>query len=176
MVLCKTSYWFLDIYLHKKLLYTFKIMETNSKNSTAALINLSVLSQYFIPLGNFIFPIIIWSTTREKSEYVNQQGKQTINFQLSLFLYSLVLAVIAIPTIIIGVFNNISFDAIVKNEDLFIENFDFSNMTGVLTVALSAVILFALMKIAEFLLIIYAALKTSNGEDFKYPFTINFLK
>jgi uncharacterized Tic20 family protein len=31
-------------------------METNNKNNTAAFINLSTLTQYFIPFGNFIFP------------------------------------------------------------------------------------------------------------------------
>ena len=151
-------------------------METNSKNSTAALINLSTLTQYFIPFGNFLFPIIIWSTTREKSEYVNEQGKQTINFQLSLFLYTFVLALIAIPIVLVTFFNNVSFNAIINNDDLFFENFDFSNMTGVITIAISAIALFIFMKIAEFFLIIYASVKTSNGDNFKYPLTIPFIK
>ena len=151
-------------------------METNSKNSTAALINLSTLTQYFIPFGNFIFPIVIRSTAREKSEYVNEQGKQTINFQLSLFLYTFILALIAIPIVVISFFNNVSFNAIINNDDVFFDNFDFSNMTGVLTIAISAICLFIFMKIAEFFLIIYASVKTSNGDDFKYPFTIAFIK
>ena len=151
-------------------------METNSKNSTAALINLSTLTQYFIPFGNFLFPIIIWSTTRDKSEYVNEQGKQTINFQLSLFLYTFVLALIAIPIVLVNFFNNVSFNAIINNDDLFFENFDFSNMTGVITIAISAIALFIFMKIAEFFLIIYASVKTSNGDNFKYPLTIPFIK
>jgi uncharacterized protein len=151
-------------------------METNSKNNTAALINLSTLTQYFIPFGNFIFPIVIWSTTREKSDYVNEQGKQTINFQLSLFLYSFILALIAIPIVVISFFNNVSFNAIINNDDVFFDNFDFSNMTGVLTIAISAICLFIFMKIAEFFLIIYASVKTSNGDNFKYPFTIAFIK
>jgi uncharacterized Tic20 family protein len=151
-------------------------METNSKNSTAALINLSTLTQYFIPFGNFLFPIFIWSTTRDKSEYVNEQGKQTINFQLSLFLYTFVLALIAIPIVLVTFFNNVSFNAIINNDNLFLENFDFSNMTGVITIAISAIALFIFMKIAEFFLIIYASVKTSNGDNFKYPLTIPFIK
>ena len=151
-------------------------METNSKNSTAALINLSTLTQYFIPFGNFIFPIVIWSTARDKSEYVNEQGKQTINFQLSLFLYTFILALIAIPIVAISFFNNVSFNAIINDDDVFFDNFDFSNMTGVLTIAISAICLFIFMKIAEFFLIIYASVKTSNGDNFKYPFTIAFIK
>jgi uncharacterized protein len=151
-------------------------METNSKNSTAALINLSTLTQYFIPFGNFIFPIVIWSTTKDKSEYVDQQGKETINFQLSLFLYSFILALIAIPILVVTIFNNTSFYAVINEEDLFLENFDFSNMTGALTIAISAIFLFIFMKVAEFFLTIYASVKTSNGDDFKYPFTIPFIK
>lgn len=151
-------------------------METNSKNSTAALINLSTLTQYFIPFGNFIFPIIIWSTTRDKSEYVNEQGKQTINFQLSLFLYTFILALITIPVVLIALFNNLSLNAIINNDDLFFENYDFSNMTGVITIAITAIFLFIIMKIAEFFLIIYASVKTSNGDHFKYPLSIPFIK
>ncbi len=32
------------------------------------------------------------------------------------------------------------------------------------------------MKAAEFFLIIYATIRTANGEFFKYPITINFIK
>jgi uncharacterized Tic20 family protein len=151
-------------------------METKSNNSIAAFINLSTLTQYFIPFGNFIFPIIIWSANKDKSEYIDQQGKETINFQLSLFLYTLAMALIAIPIIIVSVFQNVSFSAMVNHEDLILNNFNFNHITGTLAVAIITVILFVLMKIAEFLLIIYASLKTSNGDDFKYPLNIRFIK
>lgn len=151
-------------------------MENTTKNNTAALLNLSTLTQYFIPFGNLIFPIIIWTTNKDKSEYINQQGKQTINFQLSLFLYTCLLAMIAIPTLIIGIFRNVSFSAMINNEDVVLDNLNFSDISGVVTIAVVAFILFLFMKVAEFILIIYASLKTSNGDDFKYPLTINFLK
>ena len=151
-------------------------MEITSKNSTAAIINLSTLSQYFIPFGNFIFPIIIWSTNKDKSDYVNEQGKETINFQLSLFLYSLVLAMIAIPTLLIILFKNINFSAITDWDNIVFEDFNFENNGGLLTVAILAIVAFGFLKIAEFFLIIYASVKTSNGEPFKYPFNIRFLK
>ncbi|WP_298224635.1 DUF4870 domain-containing protein [Flavobacterium sp.] len=151
-------------------------METQSKNSTAALINLSTLTQYFIPFGNLIFPILIWSTNKDKSDYINEQGKQTINFQLSLFVYTCLLAMIAIPILIIAIVRNASFSAMISNDNLVFDDFNFNDINGILTIAIVAVILFIFMKIAEFILIIYASLKTSNGDDFKYPLTINFLK
>jgi uncharacterized Tic20 family protein len=43
------------------------------------------------------------------------------------------------------------------------------------TVGIIAVI-FGLLKVAEFFLIIYASIKTSNGEKYNYPITIPFIK
>jgi len=151
-------------------------METNSKHSTAALLNLSTLSQYFIIFGNFIFPIVIWTMNKDKSEYVNRQGKNTINFQLSLFVYSLVLAAIAIPTLLVAVFKDASFSAIFNNDDLVFDNLSIGEHPGLLTVGIMAVVLFGFLKIAEFFLTIHAAVKTSNGDEFQYPLTINFIK
>jgi hypothetical protein len=151
-------------------------MGANTNNNTAALINLSTLSQYFIPFGNFIFPVMIWSSLKDKSEYIDKQGKQTINFQLSLFLYSIVLCMIAVPILIATVFKNINLSAIANGKDLVLENFSFENISGMVTIAILAIVVFIFMKVAEFFLIIYAAVKTSNGEDFKYPLTIPFIK
>ena len=151
-------------------------METTTTKNTAALIHLSTLSQYLIPFGNYIFPIVIWSSTKDKSEYINSQGKRAINFQLSLFLYSLVLGLIAVPVLFVTVFKNVSLQTMVNGDDWFIENFSLANATGMVTVALIAVSFFFMLKVAEFFLIIYASVKSSNGEDFHYPLTIPFLK
>jgi len=151
-------------------------METNSNKNTATLIHLSTLTQYFIPFGNYIFPIIIWSTQREKSEYVNAQGKQTINFQLSLFVYTLILALIAIPIFCVTVLRSMSFDTFIDGGDFMIRNLNLQHVSGMVTLLVMAVLVFVAMKVAEFFLIIYAAVKTSNGEDFKYPLTIPFIK
>ena len=151
-------------------------METNSNHTTAAFINLSSLSQYFIPFGSFIFPIIIWSTKKDSSEYVNQQGKETINFQLSLFLYTLLLALIAVPIFLVTLFKTTNFEAAINNEDFIFNNLNFENLSGLIIVAIVAVVILCFMKIAEFFLIIYASVQTSKGVNFKYPLTIPFLK
>ena len=150
-------------------------METASNKNTATLIHLSTLSQYIIPFGNYIFPIVIWSTTRDKSEYVNAQGKQTLNFQLSLFLYTLVLAVVAVPIFFVTILQN-SNVALIDSDDFLIRNLNLGNISGMVAVVIIAVILFVFMKIAEFFLIIYASVKASNGEEYNYPLTIPFLK
>lgn len=67
-----------------------------SERNTATFIHLSTLTQYFIPFGNYIFPIIIWSAKKSESEFVDISGKNVLNFQLSMLLYSLLAMIIFI--------------------------------------------------------------------------------
>jgi len=150
-------------------------MNTTNYN-TATLIHLSALSQYFIPFGNFIFPIILWSGAKESSAYVDAQGKEVINLQLSLFIYSMVMALIAIPVLFILFFKNVGVENFNHDGAFIGHDYNFESMTGLIAVAAITLFIFCMMKIAEFLFIIYAAVKTSGGTNFKYPLTIRFLK
>ena len=150
-------------------------MEKITHTNTAAAIHLSSLFQYCIPFGNFIFPIIIWASSKEKSEFVDEQGKEVINFQLSLFIYSLVLALIAIPIVIFTFFAGAGIGNHESAEYLF-ENMNFAEVSGGLIIAVIAIFFFAVIKTAEFFLIIYGAVKASKGHHFKYPATIKFIK
>ncbi|MCC9016998.1 MULTISPECIES: DUF4870 domain-containing protein [Flavobacterium] len=152
------------------------IMETSSEKNTATFTHLSTLSQYIIPFGNYIFPILIWTSYKDKSEFVNHHGKQTLNFQLSLLLYTLVLALIAIPIFITVFLQNIPMEAVFNDEDFIIRNFDFNGNIALLSIGATAVLLFGLLKFVEFFLVIYASIKASNGELYKYPITIPFIK
>jgi len=151
-------------------------MESTTEKNIATFTHLSTLTQYFIPFGNYIFPIILWSTKKEESEFVDHHGKQVLNFQLSLLLYSLVLIMIAIPSFLISVFNNVSLYALINDHDVNISNFNFEGNIIMLTIGLMSILIFGLLKVAEFFLIIYASIKTSNGERYQYPLTISFIK
>nr|WP_294937917.1 DUF4870 domain-containing protein [uncultured Flavobacterium sp.] len=150
-------------------------MTTSTEKNTGTVLHLSTLTQYFIPLGNYFFPIIIWAARKDKSEFVDYTGKQTLNFQLSMLLYSLLLAAIAIPTLLYSVFKNVTFDEF-ENGNFHFEQLTTGNMTGIATVALTTVFLFCTLKVVEFFLIIYAAVRTSNGERYRYPMSIPFLR
>lgn len=152
------------------------IMEKTSEKNTAAFTHLSTLSQYIIPFGNYIFPLIIWTNYKDKSEFADHHGKQALNFQLSLLLYSLVLALIAIPIFVSVVLQNIPIEVFMYDEDFTIRNFDFQGNIGLLSVGATAVLLFGILKFVEFFLVIYASIKASNGELYKYPITIPFIK
>lgn len=150
-------------------------METTANKNTTTLIQLSALAQYFFPLGNFIFPIILWSVKKQDSAFVDYNGKQAINFQLSLFMYSLILAIIAVPILLYTVFNDMTF-TMEHGGDWTVEEFSMGKVTGIVTVAAIAIFLIVAIKIAEFILILYAAVKNSNGQNYDFPLTIKFLK
>ncbi|WP_347052784.1 DUF4870 domain-containing protein [Flavobacterium olei] len=151
------------------------IMEKTSEKNTAAFTHLSTLSQYIIPFGNYILPLVIWTNYKDKSEFADHHGKQALNFQLSILLYSLILALIAIPIFITVLLQNLPIEA-VFNDDFVIRNFHFEGNIGLLSVGLTAVVLFGVLKFVEFFLVIYASIKASNGELYQYPMTIPFIK
>ncbi len=152
------------------------IMEKSTEKNTSAFTHLSTLSQYIIPFGNYIFPIIIWSSYKDKSEFVDHHGKQALNFQLSLLLYTLILALIAIPIFVTVFLQNLPLEAVFNDDDFYIRNFNFEGNIGLLSIGATAVILFGLLKFVEFFLVIYASIKALNGELYKYPLTIPFIK
>ena|SRR5690606_2483422 len=152
-------------------------METTGTRNTAILMQLSALTQYFIPLGNYIFPTVIWSMKKHDSEFVNYNGKQLINFQLSLLLYYLILGITSVTIFIYTLFNGMNISIKNYNECEWVaEQIAAGNITGMIIIAVIAVSLIVLLKIFEFFLIIYAAVKNSNGENYKYPLTINFIQ
>lgn len=150
-------------------------METTGNKNTATLLQLSALTQYFFPLGNYLFPIIIWSLKKDDSRFVDQNGKHAINFQLSILLYMIVIAVISVPFIVYLVFNSISFNFI-HDWGWVIEQVSTGNISTIVIIGIIATFLFFLLKAFEFILILYAAVKNSNGENFSYPLAIKFIK
>ena len=68
--------------------------------------HLSALSGYFIPLGNLLGPLIIWAIKKDEFAFVDQQGKEAINFQLSMtiaYLVSCVLIILVIGIFLLGI-------------------------------------------------------------------------
>ena len=151
-------------------------METATEKTFATATHLGALTQYFIPFGNFLFPIIIWSSKKNQSEYIDFHGKQIINFQLSILLYSIIMGVVAIPIFIYTFFKNIPFVEFINNHHYKLTELNIGEDTGFITTALITAFLFVCLKIAEFFLIINGAIKASNGEKYEYPLTIHFIK
>ncbi|WP_378183962.1 DUF4870 domain-containing protein [Aquimarina sp. SS2-1] len=150
-------------------------MSTNNHNNIATFMHLGVFSKYFIPFGNFIVPILLWTTNKEKSDFIDTHGKEAINFQLSVLLYTVILGMISFPFFMFNILGDASLFDLFNHNGLDI-NFStdggFRTLIGASFVGVIALIGFFL----EIIFIISAALKGNKGELYRYPLTIRFIK
>jgi uncharacterized protein len=74
---------------------------SETERNWAMLCHLSAFAGFFFPFGGIIGPLICWLSRKDDSAWVNLNGKNSLNFQLSMLLY----VVLAIPLlfIIIGI-------------------------------------------------------------------------
>jgi len=67
----------------------------------AMLCHLSALSVLIIPFGNIIGPLIIWLIKKDEYPFVDEHGKESLNFQISLTIYILISIILIL--VIIGI-------------------------------------------------------------------------
>ena len=79
------------------------VHEENKKaNMWAMFCHLSALSIYIgIPLGNIIAPLVIWLIRRDEFPFVDEQGKEAVNFQISMIGFVLLPALLVANIILI---------------------------------------------------------------------------
>lgn len=144
-------------------------MNKNNENTNAFLIHISAFSGYIIPFGSIIVPLVLWQTMKDRSRFLDEQGKEAVNFNISYALYIFILGLSILPFAFgsfirhMRRFNDFSFD---------FNFYDGSGLFGFLGMG-ALITLIGLLKIA---LIIIAALKSKEGENYRYPFTIKFIK
>jgi len=77
-------------------------IENSDENMWGMLCHLSAFAGYIIPFGNIIGPLVIWLIKRDEYPFVNDQGKESLNFQISIAIYAVISLILAF--IIIGFF------------------------------------------------------------------------
>lgn len=147
------------------------MLTTNHKN-IASFIHIGVFAKYFFPFGNFIAPLLIWTINKDRSDFINQNGKRVINFQLSVFLYFITMVLICIPFALHFGFG------IEQLEELkgTISSYDLTTFAGSIIVFIVLGLLSIILLIIELYATITGAMKASNGELYNYPISIPFLK
>jgi len=131
-------------------------MTHRNDNNNAFLLHLSAFFGYIFPFGAVVGPLVIWEMNKRKSDFIDRNGKEAINFNLSYLLYTFVLGLSIVPFVIRTVMNDL------HHLDLF----------GM--ISLGSII--GILAIVKFVLIIIAASKANQGEVYNYPLTIKFIK
>ena len=146
-------------------------MKNNNQNTNAFLIHISAFAGFMFPFGNIITPLIAWQTLKDRSTFLDKQGKEAVNFNISYTLYVFLLTILFIPFAFGSLFNNHRNHLNWNNMNINLD-FGFDNFYSFLGFGSIAGIIY----IIGIALVIIASIKAKNGEDYKYPFTIKFVK
>jgi uncharacterized Tic20 family protein len=151
---------------------------TKHERNLAAFIHASTFSKYFIPFGNFFIPLILWIANKKEHDFVDFNGKQALNFQISILLYGVILAICTAILFLIFAFDFVGFINVLEiNEHNLSEfghrhgNFGIHVLFMIVAGALGLGLL-----VLDIVCSILATIKGSNGEKYNYPFTINFIR
>jgi hypothetical protein len=68
----------------------------------AMLCHLLALSGVCVPFGHVLGPLIIWVLKREEDPFIDDQGKEALNFQLTMTI--VIFAIVALMFVIVGFF------------------------------------------------------------------------
>lgn len=116
----------------------YKAIDDRDERMWGMLCHLSALSGYIIPFGNVIGPLIIYSMKKDEYAFVADQGKESLNFQISVLVYFII--------------------------------------CGIGIIFLIGIPFLLIIPIVAFILTVVAAIRANNGEFYRYPFCIHFIK
>ena len=104
----------------------------------AMLTHLAAFAAFLIPFGNIIGPLLVWQLKKDLGPFVEQNGKEAVNFQITIAIVGLVCTM--------------------------------------LMFALVGFLLLPVLGLYWLILTIIAGVKANEGEAYRYPFTIRFIK
>src|SRR5437763_2560570 len=100
--------------------------------------HLSALAGFVVPaFGHILGPLIVWLIKRGEAAEIDAHGKEALNFQISMLIYSLV--------------------------------------AGVLCLLLIGFVLLAILHLLNVVFVIIAAVTASEGQFYRYPFTLRLM-
>lgn len=147
--------------------------DTIKHNTTlASVLHLSTFSQFFIPLGNFIFPTLLW-LSRRNDPFVDHHGRNALNFQISLFLYSVFIIAVGVASLVYFGLKKEFLEPFLR-DDHFVVNSLGDAMPFIVTFGIFGIILLGLF-VLQLFAVINASIKASEGKPYNYPLTINFI-
>ncbi|PAX60309.1 DUF4870 domain-containing protein [Brunnivagina elsteri] len=119
----------------------------------------------YIPFLNILAPFTIWSFKKKLNPWIDFQGRESLNFQLSLAVYNLIIILILVLVFLITCVIAIAG---------FIRSYQIKNIFQ--TIILFFAIATYLMMMSQLIFVSVAAIKSYRGKYYRYPLTIRFLR
>jgi uncharacterized Tic20 family protein len=115
-------------------------------------------SAIFRPAGNVILVLVLWLIKRNESRFVDDQGKEAINFQITISLISVLISLLS------GIFNGLwSLGSWMAGGNFFYGGWGWGKLHG-------------LLWIVNLIFSIIAAVKANEGVSYKYPLSLRLVK
>ncbi|WP_222937520.1 DUF4870 domain-containing protein [Spartinivicinus ruber] len=67
---------------------------SNEEKQWGMFCHVAVFVGYVFPLGNILGPLIIWLMKKDEFDFVDNQGKEAINFQITMLIASVVILIL----------------------------------------------------------------------------------
>jgi uncharacterized Tic20 family protein len=116
----------------------YKIVEDKDERTWGMFCHLAALSGFIIPFGNIIGPLIIYSMKKDEYAFVADQGKESLNFQISVLIYLII--------------------------------------SGILVLAVVGIFMLAAVGLFSLIFTVVAAVRALDGEYYRYPLCIRFIR
>ncbi len=151
--------------------------DESSHYSYSSLLHLSNFASYIIPFSGLIVMIVMWASRKNESEFVDKNGKIILNWKISTFIYSVVIAILGIVLLGTSIFSLDFFDNldnVIDDSSMFPG--ELLGIFGILGSVFSLIIPLLLIAMLDFIFTIIGAVKASSGNLWNYPFSIRFFK
>ena len=109
---------------------------------------------FVIPFGGIVAPLILWLAKKEEMPFVDEQGREVLNFTISFLLWVIVLMVA-------GVAAAIGVGAVWPE--------------GAIVVVIALVLVVLGLSVAWLVFTILGAMKSQAGKHFRYPLTLRLI-
>jgi uncharacterized Tic20 family protein len=128
---------------------------TKEERDSALFMHLAAFGSMIVPFGNILGPLIVWQIKKDQSEFVDQNGKESLNFQIT-------------NTIVIFVLLGLGAGFAISS--------GFQGFEGGIAISIvffiTIIFLYLMMALV---FVIIASIKASKGEMFRYPMSIRFI-
>ncbi|BDP42437.1 hypothetical protein DAETH_24060 [Deinococcus aetherius] len=143
-----------------------------AERTPALLIHLSPLLGFILPvLGNVLGPLAAWLAYRDRSRVLDDQGKEALNFQLSVWLYSFVFGLLFFALFSLGLIGG-AFGAAAGSPDL-----GAFALFGSLAAFFAFFVPLTLVLWAfPLVVMLLAVIRVNQGRAYRYPLSIRWVR
>lgn len=137
-------------------------MDTREQNvrTWSMLCHLSALAGLFFPLGTVIGPLLVWQIKKNDLPEIDPHGKDSVNFQLTILIINVIATIVIFSVLGFG----FGFGHLWRSPFYFLGG------------GFGLGIILVIINLLSWVLAIVAGIKANNGETYRYPFAIRFIR